>query len=50
MFSAIGILIGPVSLQGVDRGGACPNLKLQLLVSTPLLIWQQKNGILYPIL
>ena len=28
----------------------CPNLKLQLLVSTPLLIWQQKNGILYPIL
>ena len=27
----------------------CPNLKLQLLVSTPLLIRQQKNGILYPI-
>ena len=28
----------------------CPNLKLQLLVSTPLLIWPQKNVILYPIL
>ena len=28
----------------------CLNLRLQILVSTPLLIWQQKSGILYRIL